>query len=131
MLHEPIRKHVRRYVRLDCQVVRDFDFKLVGDLALDLSPRGMLVRAKKHERRILPVLTGEEVVVTFKPPRSNTWFDAQGVVARVVHGRRPGDYGLSYGIEFQNLSVEDERRLFDHLRGSTRPDAQRPPRPLA
>jgi hypothetical protein len=132
MLHEPIRKRVRRYVRLDCQVVRDFDFKLVGDLALDLSSRGMLVRAKKHEgARVMPVLTGEEVVVTFKPPRSNTWFDAQGIVARVVHGRRPGDYGISYGIEFQNLSVEDERRLFDHLRGTSRPDAQRPPRPLA
>ena len=91
----------------------------------------MLVRAKKHETRVMPVLTGEEVVVSFKPPRSNTWFDAQGVVARVVHGRRPGDYGLSYGIELQNLSVDDERLLFDHLRGSSRPDAQRPPRPLA
>ncbi|MFO0734323.1 MAG: PilZ domain-containing protein [Labilithrix sp.] len=133
MVHEPIRKHFRRYVRLDCQVVRDFDFKLVGDLALDLSPRGMLVRARPTTGgpRVMPVLTGEEVVVSFKPPRSNSWFDAQGVVARVVHGRRPGDYGLSYGIEFQNLSKEDEQRLFDHLRGTSRPDAQRPPRPLA
>lgn len=137
MVHEPIRKHFRRYVRLDCQVVREFDFKMVGDLALDLSPRGMLVRAKPGAMkasgpgRVTPVLTGEEVVVSFKPPRSNKWFDAQGIVARVVHGRRPGDYGLSYGIEFQNLSLEDERLLFDHLRGSNRPDAQRPPRPLA
>lgn len=134
MLHEPIRKHFRRYVRLDCQVVREFDFKLVGDLALDLSPGGMLVRAKAPNMgapRTMPVLTGEEVVVSFKPPRSNTWFDAQGVVARVVHGRRPGDYGLSYGIELQNLSSEDEQRLFEHLRGAGRPDAQRPPRPLA
>lgn len=134
MLHEPIRKHFRRYVRLDCQVVRDVDFKLVGDLALDMSPRGMLVRAKAPAAgapRAMPVLTGEEVIVSFKPPRANTWFDAQGVVARVVHGRRPGDYGLSYGIEFQNLSAEDERRLFEHLRGMGRPDAQRPPRPLA
>jgi hypothetical protein len=127
MLHEPIRKHLRRYVRLDCEVVRDFDFKLVGDLALDLSPRGMLVRAKNHDRRIMPVLTGEEVVVAFKAPRSNTWFDAQGVIARVVHGRRPGDYGLSYGIEFHG---HDEQQLFEHLRGLGCPDAQRPPRPL-
>jgi len=129
MPHEPIRKHFRRYVRLDCEVVRDFDFKLVGDLALDLSPRGMLVRAKKpdSQRRIMPVLTGEEVVVSFKAPRSNTWFDAQGVIARVVHGRRPGDYGLSYGIEFHH---HDEQELFEHLRGLGRPDAQRPCRPL-
>lgn len=131
MIHEPIRRTLRRYVRLDCQVVRDFDFQLVGDLALDLSPKGMLVRAKKHDKRICPVLTGEELVVTFKPPRSNTWFDAQGVVARVVHGRRPGDYGLSYGIEFHGLSADDEQLLFEHLRGSGRPDASRPPRPLA
>jgi hypothetical protein len=134
MLHEPIRKSLRRYVRLDCQIVRDVDFQLVGDLMLDLSPRGMLVRSalpKGSKKRVMPVLTGEEVVVSFKPPRSNTWFDAQGVVARVVHGRRPGDYGLSYGIEFQGISKDDEQRLFEHLRGSGRPDAQRPPRPLA
>ncbi len=134
MNHEPIRKSLRRYVRLDCQVVRDFDFQLVGDLALDLSPRGMLVRSAlktKEGKRVAPVFTGEEVVLSFKPPRSNKWFDAQGVVARVVHGRRPGDYGLSYGIEFQGLSANDEQRLFEQLRGSSRPDALRPPRPLA
>lgn len=92
MINEPIRKSLRRYVRLDCQVVRDFEFK---------------------------------------PPRSNAWFDAQGIVARVVHGRRPGDYGLSYGIDFHGLSANDEQELFEHLRGMGRPDAQRPPRPLA
>lgn len=130
---DPIRKSLRRYVRLDCQVVRDSDFKLVGDLALDLSPRGMLVRSALKSaagKRVTPVFTGEEVVVSFKPPRSNHWFDAQGTVARVVHGRRPGDYGLSYGVEFHGLSRDDEQRLFEHLRGAGRPDAQRPPRPL-
>ncbi|MBN9162411.1 MAG: PilZ domain-containing protein, partial [Myxococcales bacterium] len=95
---EPIRTSFRRYVRIDCQVVREHDFRMVGDLALDLSTKGMLVRANER------VLTGEEVVVSFKLPRSNEWFDAQGVVARVLHGRRPGDYGLSFGIEFVNLS---------------------------
>jgi PilZ domain len=121
---EPIRASFRRYVRLDCQVVREHDFRLIGDLALDLSTRGMLVRARER------VLTGEEVIVSFKPPRSNAWFDAQGVVARVLHGRRPGDYGLSFGIEFVNLSQADELILFEQLRGIAAPDAQRPPRPL-
>jgi hypothetical protein len=121
---EPLRASFRRYVRLDCQVVREHDFRLVGDLALDLSTKGMQVRACRR------VLTGEEVLVTFKPPRSNEWFDAQGVVARVLHGRRPADYGLSFGIEFVNLSKDDEPRLFEHLRGLSAPDAQRPPRPL-
>jgi hypothetical protein len=134
MVQEPIRRAFRRYVRLDCQVVRDFDFQLVGDLALDMSTRGMLVRASKRKvggKRVRPVLTGEEVVISFKAPRSNVWFDAQGVVARVLHGRRPGDYGLSYGIEFCGLSTDDQQRLFEHLRGHGPADAQRPPRPLA
>ncbi|MBX3205611.1 MAG: PilZ domain-containing protein [Labilithrix sp.] len=124
-LPEPIRTSFRRYVRLDCQVIREHDFRLIGDLALDLSTRGMLVRARQR------VLTGEEVVVSFKPPRSNVWFDAEGVVARVLHGRRPGDYGLSFGVEFVNLGKDDELILFEHLRGIAAPDAQRPPRPLA
>jgi hypothetical protein len=124
MPSEPIRTSFRRYVRLECQIVREHDFKEIGNLALDLSTRGMLVRASRR------VLTGEEVVISFKPPRSNDWFDAQGVVARVVHGRRPGDYGLSFGIQFVNLSKDDEYRLFEHLRGLGAPDAQRPPRPL-
>ena len=126
---EPIRTSFRRYVRIDCQVVREHDFRLIGDLALDLSTKGMLVRAKENgDRR--HVLTGEEVIVSFKPPRSNVWFDAQGIVARVLHGRRPGDYGLSFGIEFVNLSKDDELYLFENLRGMAAPDAQRPPRPL-
>ncbi len=122
---DPIRASFRRYVRVPCQIVREHDFKLVGDLALDLSTTGMLVRARER------ILTGDEVIVAFKPPRSNDWFDAQGIVARVVHGRRPGDYGLSFGIDFVNLSDDDRYRLFDSLRGLAAPDALRPPRPLA
>lgn len=123
-LHEPVRRSFRRYVRLDCQVVREHDFVVVGDLALDLSTRGILVRAKKR------VLTGEEMIISFKPPRCNQWFDAQATVARVIHGRRPGDYGLCMGLEFHNVERDSERFLFEHLRGLHAPDAQRPPRPL-
>lgn len=121
---EPIRSSFRRYVRIDCQVVREHDFKLVGDLALDLSTKGMRVRAKSR------ILTGEEVVVTFKPPGSNIWFDAFGVVARVLHGRRPGDYGLSFGVEFTGMSRAEEEMLFEHLRGLEPAEALRPPRSL-
>ena len=124
MPSESIRASFRRYVRVDCQVVRERDFRLVGDLALDLSTRGMLVRARER------ILTGEELVISFKPPRSNTWFDCLGVVARVLHGRRPGDQGLSFGVEFYGLRPDDEQRLFEHLRGLYPPDALRPPRPL-
>ena len=121
---EPVRCTFRRFVRIDCQVVREHDFRLVGDLALDLSTKGMLVRARSR------VLTGEELLVAFRPPRSNRWIDAQATVARVVHGRRPGDSGLSFGIEFHGMEDEHKDLLFEQLRGMVAPDAMRPPRPL-
>ena len=121
---EPVRRAFRRFVRIDCQVVREHDFRLVGDLALDLSTKGMLVRARSR------VLTGEELLIAFRPPRSNRWIDAQATVARVVHGRRPGDTGLSFGIEFHNMEMVHEDLIFEKLRGMIAPDAMRPPRPL-
>lgn len=122
---EPVRRAFRRYVRLDCQVVREHDLRVVGDLALDLSTKGMLVRAQER------VLTGEEVLVTFRPPRSNTYVDAPATVARVIHGRRPGDYGLCLGLEFYGMRGDDEMHLFEQLRGMSAPDPSRPPRMLA
>lgn len=122
---DPVRRAFRRYVRLDCQVVRERDLAPVADLALDLSTRGMLVRA--HER----VLTGEELIVTFRPPRTNRTIDAPATVARVLHGRRPGDWGLCLGLEFYGMRDDEEHFLFEQLRGMSAPDPQRPPRPLA
>jgi PilZ domain len=123
---DPVRRAFRRYVRLDCQVVREHDLTEVADLALDLSTKGMLVRARKR------VLTGEEVIVTFRPPRSNTYVDAPATVARVLHGRRPGDYGsVCLGLEFYGMRADEEQFLFEQLRGMSAPDAMRPPRTLA
>lgn len=122
---EPVRAAFRRFVRIDCQVVREFDFRLVGDLALDLSTRGMQLRGKG-----VRLLTGEELLVAFRPPRSNVWIDAQATVARVIHGRRPGDPELSFGLEFHGMDRDHEALLFEQLRGMTAPDAMRPPRPL-
>ncbi len=123
-LPEPVRASFRRFVRLDCEVVREHDFRLVADLALDLSTKGMLVRACRR------VLTGEELVVAFRPPRCNRWVDAEAVVTRVLHGRRPGDAGLCFGLEFVRMDEEYTHLLFEHLRGLAAPDALRPPRPL-
>jgi hypothetical protein len=120
----PVRNTFRRYVRLPCEVVREHDFKMIGDLAMDLSTRGMLVRATSR------VLTGEEVVVAFQAPHSNVWFDALGTVARVLHGRRPGDYGVCLGIEFYGMHPRTERALFEHLRGIAAPESSRPLRTL-
>lgn len=118
--HSP-RRAFRRYVRIDCQVVREHDFRLIGDLALDLSERGMLVRTKER------VLTGEDVVVSFRPPSSNRFVDALGHVARVVHGRRPGDRGRCLGIELYAMGEEDRRILWESLRGLPAPEPLRDP----
>jgi hypothetical protein len=115
------RRAFRRYVRLDCQVVREHDFRVIGDLALDLSEAGMLVTT--HHR----VLTGEEVVIAFKPPSSNRWVDAVGTVARVVHGRRPGDRGRCLGIEFHGMDTDDRHHLWQSLRGLPAPEPLRDP----
>jgi hypothetical protein len=111
----------RRYVRLDCQVVRDHDFRIISELALDLSERGMLVTTRER------VLTGEEVVVSFKPPTSNRYVDAVGHVARVVHGRRPGDRGRCLGIELHMMDEDDRRHLWQCLRGLPAPEPLRDP----
>lgn len=121
---ESVRRSFRRFVRLDCQVVREHDFRLVADLALDLSTQGMLVSARTR------VFTGEELLVTFKPPRSNEYIDATAIVARVLHGRRPGDHGLCLGLEFDQISPEDRQKLFESLRGLSAPEPLRPPRAL-
>ena len=112
------RKHPRRAFRreviLSCQVVRERDFRLVSDLALDLSTQGMLVSTD------LRVLTGEPLLVTFRPPRSDRWLDVSATVARVVHGRRPGDRGRCLGLSFHGLDGAAERLLFQHLHAACR-----------
>jgi hypothetical protein len=69
----------------------------------------------------LPVLTGEPLLVSFDlaglgRARRETWLDAEAVVARVEHGRRPGDQGRRVGIAFEGLTPETRQSLFGHLR---------------
>jgi len=106
------RRAVRRALRFHCQVVREHDFRLVGHRALDVSPEGMLVMLDDR------VLTGEEVLVTFRLPKTRRWFDVQATVARVVHGRRPTDRGRRCaGISFDALDEDDRRRIRSTLHG--------------
>jgi c-di-GMP-binding flagellar brake protein YcgR len=113
------RRAFRREVLLSCQVVRERDFRLVSDLALDLSTEGMLVSTEQR------VLTGEELLVSFRPPRSDRWLDVQATVARVVHGRRPSDRGRCLGLVFQGVDPASRRLLFNHLRGLPPPEPAR------
>jgi PilZ domain len=95
---------------MECQVVREHDFKLVAWQAVDLSPDGMLVLADAS------VLTGEDVIISFRAPVSRVWFDSVGTVARIVHGRRPGDIGPCLGIQFDDIDLLDQAALRANLK---------------
>jgi hypothetical protein len=122
LVHIQQRRILRRALRVECQVVRERDFKLIGSRSVDLSPMGMLVMAQE------PVLTGEPVIVAFRLPLSVCWFDAEATVARVVHGRRPGDLGRCFGLEFESLEPEAQVFLRRALRGVPPPLPTREPR---
>lgn len=100
---------LRRSVQLACQVVRERDFRQVARWIVDLSPEGLLVPAE------WPVLTGQPLLLSFRAPLSGAWIDAEVVVARVVHGRRPADRGLGLGLAFEHLAPDDRDRLTNEV----------------
>ncbi|HEX9619943.1 MAG TPA: PilZ domain-containing protein [Polyangiaceae bacterium] len=106
------RRPPRHTVRLPCQVVRERDFRLVADKMTDLSVTGMLVTPAD------PVLTGERLIVSFKLPGSDVYVDAEAIVARVVHGRRPGEVSRALGVEFSSLPGKSADDLNRALRRS-------------
>jgi hypothetical protein len=91
------RRAVRHSVRLDCQVVRERDFQLVADRIVNLSESGLVVSPAD------PALTGERLIVSFRIPNSGHWVDAEATVARVVHGRRPGEHTRALALELENV----------------------------
>jgi hypothetical protein len=117
------RRSMRRSVRVDCQVVRERDFRLLGQRAVDLSDDGMLVLSEAQPSgwtssgRRLQVLTGEEVIVTFRAPATRLWFDCTATVARVIHGRRPFDWGPCLGLSFESMDEVSRAFLRAELRG--------------
>lgn len=91
------RRSTRRSVRLVCQVVRERDFQLVADRIVNLSETGLMVSPAD------PVLTGERLIVSFQIPHSGYWVDAEATVARVIHGRRPGEHTRALALELENV----------------------------
>jgi hypothetical protein len=110
LVHARQRRVMRRAVRVECEVVRERDFRLLSRHGVDVSPTGMLVATDEA------ALTGEPLIVAFRLPRTARWFDAEGTIARVVHGRRPGDKGRYLGLEFDQLDPEAKWLLARALR---------------
>ncbi|MFZ5890223.1 MAG: PilZ domain-containing protein [Myxococcota bacterium] len=88
----------RYTAKIQCQVVRERDFRLIADRIVDLSPRGALVGPAD------PVLTGERVIISFAA-LGGCYVDAEAVVARVVHGRRRGEFTRYVGLSFETMDA--------------------------
>ncbi len=116
------RRTPRHQVHIDCQVVRERDFRLIARRTLDLSASGMLVAADTE------VLTGEPLIVSFRAPRSEHWIDAEATVARVIHGRRPGERGRALGIELRAMDRGSATALKAALRRAPPTRPRRPAR---
>jgi len=113
------RNVTRREVMLPCQAVREHDFKLIADRTLDISTEGMLLPLR------CKVLTGESIIVSFAI--AGMWIDAEAVVARIVHGRRPGDDGIAAGLVFHSLAPSARAALAGYLHGRREPLPRRGP----
>lgn len=105
------RRAIRRAVPFECQVVRERDFRLLGRWGLDLSSDGMLLVSDAA------ILTGDDVIVSFRVPRTHAWVDCEATVARVVHGRRPSDRARGFGLWFHSLDADTRWGIRSALRG--------------
>lgn len=98
LLDLPAIRAIRRTARFSCQVVRLRDFRLVADQVENVSGGGLLVGPAD------PVLTGEPVIVSFQLPGLKNFIDAEAIVSRVVHGRRPGESRRALGLSFVDMT---------------------------
>lgn len=122
LLRKNERRSMRKIVRLPCQVVREHDFRLVGEESVDLSPDGMLVFSR------LPVEPGQSLLVSFQATPYGLWFDTEAEVTRIVLGRRTRDLGAQVGLRFTGLDSVKKLILRGHLRKMPPPLPSRAPR---
>jgi hypothetical protein len=116
------RRAVRRAAHIRCQAVSDARFELLGERALDVSPRGMLVACDAQ------AILGDEVVVSFQAPGpEEIWFDAEAEIVRIVHGLRLSDPGYCVGLRFTYFERAARNELLSRLAGVPPPVPGRRP----
>ena len=99
-------------VHLDCQVIRDRDFRVIGRGSLDVSLTGMLVPCTYAAE------VGDEVIVSFRTPRLGEYVDAVALVTRRMEGRRRGDLGATMALTFLSIDDDSLRALGRMLEGA-------------
>ena len=95
------RAALRRQIRMPCQVIEEEGFSLLANECMDLSVKGMRVRA------LMPAPVGTIVVASFRVPGSSLYIDVDAEVVRVLWGRRKADRTSALGLRFLNLSRID------------------------
>lgn len=113
------RAATRRAVRVDCQVVREHDFRLIALRSIDLSTDGMLIRTEA------PVDIDDELIVALRLPNGRSWIDAEARVSRIVRGMRKTDGGRGIALRFSDMDRISEILLEASLRGLPPPVPRR------
>ena len=109
LIHLQERRAIRRAIQIECQVVRERDFKIVGERTVDLSTDGMLVPTE------LDVAPGEDLFVSFRL-MYGIHVDVMGKVARMVRGLRAHDQGPCVGVKFAGLDAVTRHIMRGSLR---------------
>lgn len=113
------RAHPRHRVVTDC-VIRS-RHGIVAEETIDTSWDGVRASA------VAPVLTGEEVEIALRVPRSHFWLRAAGRVARVVHGRRWEDRAVAIGVALTSMHGFDRVLWGQAIARYPSPPAERGP----
>jgi len=116
------RSVIRRGLELDCQVVREWDFRPVGRRAVDLSTDGMQILSEAD------VSLGDDLIVAFRATTFGIYFETEATIARIIAGRRDGDAGRSLGLKFRAFDPVARHILRGALRKVPPPLPRRDPR---
>ena len=96
------RQAVRRWVRIEAEVVRTHDFVKVSGYIVDLSEDGLRARGEGASLDV-----GDEVIVVFRTPTAGEWLERSGWVAHLAEDG-------SFGVVFEP-GTEDERAALSDL----------------
>jgi len=89
------RRAPRHAVTVECQVVREDDFTMLGARGVDLSTCGMLLLSDA------PAEVGDDVLISLRIPGREQWIDARGKIARIAGEDDTAEGSRGVGISFE------------------------------
>jgi PilZ domain len=102
------RQAVRRWVRIEAEIVRAHDFVKVGGCIVDLSEDGLRARGECDA-----LVVGDELIVAFRAPATGDWIERTGWVAHLEPAS--AEEGASFGVVFEPGDEDDRAALSDLL----------------